>query len=68
MDELEDLQVAFRAAERELRAARAELSDAQADGSAFASLDGQRDRLADAIAAYGEAKRRLSERAGGASA
>jgi hypothetical protein len=65
VDDLESLQAAFLAAERELRAARAELSEAQADGSAFASLDGQRDRVADAVAAYAEAKRRLSELQGG---
>jgi hypothetical protein len=61
VNETERLQAAFLAAERELRLARSELSEAQAEGSVFAPLDGLRDRVAIALDAYALAKRRRDE-------
>jgi hypothetical protein len=64
MDETE-LWNALLAAERELRLARGDLSEAGIEDSAFANFEDIQNRVAKATEIYALAKRRWRERSGG---
>ncbi len=62
---MDELWEAFLAAERELRLARSDLTEAETEDSAFANFDEIRNRVAIATEEYQLAKRRWHERSGG---